>query len=155
MTTTLDPKDPDVAATYSIDLHAVIVTDAARAQDFVVNSFVRPPFETGFYYEATTAGRTSAHFPIRWPRTAGETVQDGSVVWTARHPSSSTLPSISAVSWTVPAGLTLDTQSEGAFLANVTLSGGVDGEDYEVTARVTMSDSRIVEQSIIVPVRQQ
>lgn len=46
-------------------------------------SFVEPPAVTGFGYEATTAGTSGVSEPA-WPQTAGGTVSDGTVVWTAR-----------------------------------------------------------------------
>jgi hypothetical protein len=151
---TLDPKDPDVPATYSIDFHDAVVREARRDYDFTAAQFVRPQRGTGFYYECTTAGRTKGQYP-EWPRAAGQTVTDGSVVWTARHPSSSSIPSITSVVWTVPSGLTKDSQSEVGRVAFVTLSGGTDGVDYEILARMTPSSGNVVEQTITVPVRAQ
>jgi hypothetical protein len=152
--TTLDPKDPDVEATYSIDWSRELVTEAKRDQDFTLGAFARPHLGTGFYYEATTAGRTAARYP-RWPRSAGETVNDGSVVWTARAPSAATLPSVASATWTVPDGITLESQSEDGFFTHVTLSGGTDGESYELTCRMTDSNGVIREQSITIEVESQ
>ena len=116
--------------------------------------FVRPQRGTGFYYECTTAGRTSAHYPT-WPRAAAETVTDGSVVWTARHPTGSSIPTITSAVWTVPTGLTLDAQSEIGLVAFITVSGGTDGVDYDVLCRMTPSSGNVVEQTITIPVRAQ
>jgi hypothetical protein len=103
----LAPKDPDAPATYSIDFHDEVVREAKRDCDFISAQFVRPQRGTGFYYECTTAGRTSAHYPT-WPRAAAETVNDGSAVWTARHPTGSSIPTIASVTWTVPTGIVKD-----------------------------------------------
>lgn len=151
----LDPKDPDVDATYSIDWSSELVMPAARESDFSQGEFVRPQFGTGFYYEATTAGRTASHYPTRWPRAAGETVQDGSVTWTCRAPSGSTLPSVSSAVWTIPSGIAKDSQSEDGFFTHITLSGGTDGESYELTCRMTPSSGAVREQSITVEVASQ
>ena len=43
--------------------------------------------DTGLFYRATTAG-TSAGSPPVWPTSAGQTVVDGSVTWTAQSASS-------------------------------------------------------------------
>jgi hypothetical protein len=150
----LAPKDPDVAATYSIDFHDAVVREAKRDYEFTATQFVRPQRGTGFYYECTTAGRTSAHYPV-WSRAVGETVTDGSVVWTARHPTGASVPTISSAAWTVPSGLTLDSQSEVGLVAFVTLSDGVDGVDYEVTCLMTPSSGNPIEQTITIPVRAQ
>lgn len=151
---TLAAKDPNVPATYSIDFHAELVRESIRDYAFTAAQFVRPQRATGFYYECTTAGRTSAYYP-EWPREAGETVADGSVVWTARHPTGSSVPTISSVTWTVPSGLTLDSQSETGLVAYITLSGGTDGVDYEVLCRMTPSSGNVIEQTITIPVRAQ
>jgi hypothetical protein len=150
----LDPKDPNVPATYSIDFHDAVVREPRRDYDFTAAQFVRPQKGTGFYYECTTAGRTSAHYP-QWPRAASETVTDGSVVWTARHPTASSIPSISSVTWTVPTGITKDSQSEVGRVAFVTLSGGTDGVDYDILCRMTPSSGNVIEQTITVQVRAQ
>jgi hypothetical protein len=150
----LDTKDPDVPATYSIDWHDQLIIEAFREYAFAQGAFVQAQRDTGFYYECTTAGRTSRNYP-QWPRESGETVTDGSLVWTCRHPSSSTVPSVSSVDWTVPAGLTKDSQSESGTLANVVLSGGTDGVDYEVLCRMTPSSGSVIEQTIVVKVRAQ
>jgi hypothetical protein len=151
--TTLGPKDPDVAVTYSIDWHDLIVREAKRDFDFDEAELVRPQRGTGFYYQCTTAGRTSADYPT-WPRADGETVNDGSVVWTTRAPSAS-IPSVSAAVWTVPTGLTLDSQAEIGSVTYITLSGGTDGVDYEVTCLMTPSVGNEAEKTIVVPVRTQ
>lgn len=152
--TTLAEKDPNVPATYSVDFHDELVREAKRDYDFTAGQFVRPQRGTGFYYECTTAGRTSAHYPT-WPRAAAETITDGSVVWTARAPSGSSIPTISSVTWTLPSGITKDSQSEVGLVAFITLSGGTDGVDYDILCRMTPSSGNVVEQTITVPVRAQ
>lgn len=148
----LDPKDPDVATTYSINWIEALVDEALRGADFALNAIVRPQRVTGFYYEATTAGKTKAHYPV-WPIVAGATVLDGSVIWTARHPADVTVPTVSSALWTVPAGITKDSQSETATHTHITLSGGTAGEDYLLTCRMTPSSGNPEERSITVPVR--
>lgn len=150
----LDPKDPDISQTYSINWHDQLVNEALRDQDFVLNAFVRPQRGTGFYYEATTAGRSSRYYPV-WPRAAGETVNDGSVVWTARHPDDASLTSVASADWTVPSGITEVSASESGFLTSITLSGGTDGVDYDILCRMTDSQGNVHEQTITVPVRAQ
>jgi hypothetical protein len=151
----LDPKDPNVSATYSIDWHDELITPAYREWAFALASFVQAQRDTGFYYECTTAGRTSRNYPTEWPREAGETVTDGSVVWTCRHPSSSTVPAVSSCVWTPDSGLTVDSQSESGTVSSVVLSGGTDGVDYEVLCRMTPTIGSVTEKTIIVPVRAQ
>jgi len=153
MSTTLAPKDPNVPATYSINWHDQLVREPRRDFDFASGVFVRPQRGTGFYYECTTAGRTSAYYPV-WPREAAQTIADGSVVWTTRAPSAS-IPDVSTAVWTVPSGITKDSQLEDGPITYITLSGGTDGEDYDILCRMTPSSGNVAEQTITVPVRSQ
>lgn len=156
MSTTLAAKDPDEAKEYSIDWRNELVQAATRSTDVTLGQFLRyPNIDTGFYYEVTTAGRLAQHFPARLPRAAAQTVADGSAVLTAMHPDDATLLSVSSAVWTVPTGITLDSQVESGFLTNITLSGGTDGVDYELTCRMTPSSGEEIEQTITIPVRAQ
>lgn len=155
MSVTVAAKDPDTPSTYSIDWSSRLVDAAPRETDVGVGVFVRAQFDTGFYYESTVAGRTARHYPIRWPRAAAETAQDGSVTWTCRHPDDATVPSVSSTVWTVPAGLTKESQTEDGFVTYITLSAGTDGVDYDVTCRMTPSSGNVIEQTITIPVRSQ
>lgn len=152
---TLAPKDPDVPAEYGIDFHDELVFVAERRTDFPLTTILYFPRDTGWYYEVTTAGKTGMAYPDQLPRASGETVTDGSCVLTCRHPSSSSLPTLSSVTWTVPTGLTLDSQRTSGRTAYVTLSGGSDGEDYEVLCRATPSAGNVLEKTITVEVRAQ
>ena len=139
MSITLRAKDPDNDATYELNLWERLVRQAYRSSDFSVAAIARPPRDSGLYLECTTAGRTGELYPPSYPRVAGETITDGSVVWTARHPSSVTPPTISSVTYVMPTGLTLVSQSESDHVATFTVSGGVDGTAYEIVARVVPS----------------
>lgn len=150
----LDAKDPDVAATYTIDWHDELVIEAFREYAFGPGAFVQAQRDTGWYYECTTAGRTARNYP-QWPRAAGQTVNDGSVVWTARHPTGSGVPQVSSAVWTLPSGITKDSQSESGALTNIVLSGGTDGVDYEILCRMTPSAGSVIEKTITVQVRAQ
>ena len=153
---TLDAKDPDVAATYDINWHDDLVIAATRRLDVSLTQFLRyPHIDTGFYYEVTTAGRLGQFYPNRLPRATGQTVTDGSAVLTARHPSASTLTAISSAVWTVPTGITKDSQTESGFRTFITLSDGTDGEDYELTCLMTPNSGNPIEQTIVIPVRSQ
>ena len=151
--TTLAPKDPDVAATYSIDWSRQLVLDVKRSTSYVLGAIVRPTRWAGFYWEVTTAGDTGQQVPSKTPRAAGETLADGSVVWTARHPSSVSIPTVSTAVWTIPSGLTLSSQLEDTAATHVTLTGGVDGADYEITCRMTPTTGNPLDQTVIIPVR--
>lgn len=49
---------------------------------YSLNTAVRPATRNGFTYQCTTAGTSGASAPV-FPTTAGATVTDGTVVWTA------------------------------------------------------------------------
>jgi hypothetical protein len=153
MSNVLEVKDPNVPATYSIDWIDELVDEASRETEFSLGTIVQAQRDTGWYYECTTAGRTSAHYP-QWPRLAGETVADVSIVWTARHPDDVTTTEVQSATWAVPAGLTLVSQSQTGLVTQITVSGGVDGVDYEVTCAMTPTVGAAREQTIVIPVRE-
>ncbi len=72
---------------------------------------------------------------------------------------------ISTSTWTVPAGITKDSDNKGAVtikavvyaintVATIWLSGGVAGVDYKLVNRITTSDSRTLDHTIIIQVRE-
>lgn len=152
---TLAEKDPNVPAEYFVDFHDALVQVAARRTDFAAGVVLFFPQDTGFYYAVTTAGRTGTHYPVALPRAAGQTVSDGSSVLTCRHPSAVTIATIASAAWTVPSGLSMDSNRIDGTRAYVTLSGGTDGEDYEVLCRMTPTAGSVIEKTITVPVRAQ
>lgn len=155
MSTTVGEKDPDVSAEYFIDFHDALVQEAERRAYFDDGIYLYFPRDTGFYYEVTTAGRLGAHYPHQLPRTAGETVSDGSAVLTCRHPDDVTLAEPSSVTWTVPSGITNASQRISGMRAYITLSGGTDGVDYDILCRMTPTTGNVIEKTITVPVRSQ
>lgn len=98
----------------------------------------------GFEYEAGGDGQTGLKEP-NFPAVIGDTVVDGSITWTCRAISNSSLRrTIQNVTWDVPAGLTEDdsaiSNTGGSQKISITLSGGADDESYLVTALVTYND---------------
>jgi len=53
--------------------------------------------------------------------------------------------SISSVVWVIPAGLTKGDEVTGSYTAKVWLSGGTDGETYEISCTITSSAGRVDE----------
>lgn len=151
----LTPKDPDVFATYTIDWRDVLFTVAPRNAHIDANTIVIAQRDTGFFYEATAAGRTAQNYPRRWPRASNVMVDDGSVLWMTRHPDDVTENAIASAVWDVPSGITLVSQDESGTLASIVLSGGTDGVDYELTCRMTATGGAVEDKTIIIQVRSQ
>lgn len=151
----LEPKDPTVPIEYGIDFHDEIVLEATRREFFDVGEILYYANDSGWYYEVTTAGKTSAHYPSELPREEDETLQDGSVSLVCKHPDSVSLPTVSSATWDVPTGITLSSQRESGLKAFITLSGGTDGEDYEITCHMTPSAGNPIDKTITVQVRAQ
>lgn len=64
-------------------LDAVFPADWITLHAYILTNFVKPIAENGYHYECTQAGTTAAGEPA-WPTTPGQTVNDGSVIWTCR-----------------------------------------------------------------------
>lgn len=151
MTTRLEPSDPDTPATYWIGWHDVLVSLAERRIDVLEGMFLRYQIDTGFYYEVTAAGRLSELWPTRLPRASGQTLSDGSAILTCRHPSDASLSAIASAAWSLQSGLSKDSQQENGFFTLLTVSDGVDGEEYECTCLMTPTVGNAREKTIIIP----
>lgn len=61
---------------------------------------------------------------------------------------------ISTATWTVPSGITKDSQSETTTVATIWLSGGTAGTEYELVCRIVTAAARTEDFSITVLVRE-
>lgn len=66
-----------------------------------------------------------------------------------------TSETIATVAWDVPAGLTNASGSETVTTATINLTGGTDGEVYEVGCRITTSVGRVLDKTIFIEVSPQ
>ena len=108
---------------------------------------------TGFEYLCATPGVTAKKEP-RWPTAVGESVTDGSVVWTSQARSiASQRTSITGSAWDADDGVTLSDQSNADLIYTTFVDGGEDGEDYEVRNLVTLANGEEKEGVAVVPVR--
>lgn len=55
--------------------------------------------------------------------------------------------------WTVPAGITMSSETETAKVATIWLSGGTLGEDYVIVNQITTAAGRISERSMTISIR--
>ena len=63
-----------------------LVTDWKASQAYKLGAWVRPVGTVSVLrFECTTAGTSHASTEPAWPATAGQTITDGTVVWTARQ----------------------------------------------------------------------
>jgi hypothetical protein len=115
---------------------------------------VRVPARPGFEYEATSGGQTGKAPPI-FPTVIGQTVSDGSIVWTCRAVTTSSLTTtlVSAVWSVLDSGVTASGQAVSGQAATAFLHGGVDGNDYRVLVTGTMQNGAIMNRLCILPVR--
>lgn len=86
----------------------------------------------------------------RWPFKDPNEVLDFEVDWTARIGSSD---AIDTVTWTMPAGITKDDQTVSGKVAIIWISGGTEGQSYNVGCRVETTGGRIYDETIVLPVR--
>ena len=113
--------------------------------------YVRPSVGNGFEYECTTAGQTNATEPS-WPTTAGSTVTNGSVVWTARAFATNAADTISSANVEVPTGITAGTPSVDGTVIIVAVSGGENGNTYLISIEATTSAGELFEEKITVTI---
>lgn len=111
---------------------------------------------TGFAYKSgVTAGQTGAVEPA-WPTTAGGTVQDGSVTWTAAAPPVTGGDAIASAVWSQlspPDGtLTISSQTYGPLTASAYIGGGTSGNVYTVQVVITMTSGAIYVAQIVVTI---
>lgn len=76
-------------------------------------------------------------------------VKDYSIDWTDRLAGDT----ISTSAFTVPSGITLDSQTNDTTSSTAWISGGTDGTDYNVTCLVTTAGGRTYEWPIRIQVR--
>lgn len=62
---------------------------------------------------------------------------------------------ISTSSWTVPAGITLDSDSNDTTTTTAVLSGGTAGNNYEITNRITTALGYQKDQSMVIICKEQ
>jgi hypothetical protein len=60
---------------------------------------------------------------------------------------------ISTSDWIVPTGLTEDSASNTTTTTTIWLSSGTDGDDYEITNRITTTGGRTLDQTVKLKVR--
>ena len=133
-------KDPAEQLQVELDFYHFAIARWAPNDLCAAGETVRPDVGTGYAYVVDVAGTTAAE-PPRWPRIAGGTVQDGSVVWRAVSAGSLGLHAITGTptAESEPDGLVISEISiEEGFKLLATLEGGVLGRTYEAAFTFTL-----------------
>jgi hypothetical protein len=149
--------DPESAEFYYVDFTAKLTRWREAGKEYGSGVRFRVRGVPGFEYEVTSPGQAGQREPI-FPRAVGLTVQDGSATLTCRALSTASL--ITTISGTPtwscddPA-LSFSGQSltDQIAKAKITLSGAVDGTDYEVLVKATGADGQVIPKRCILPVR--
>lgn len=150
-------KHPDAELDYAVDFETECARTWSRWTDFAQDDCIRVYTHgqsSGFEMKCTTPGRSGGRMP-QFPSVEGQTVKDGSAVWTAQAISSASLVrTISGTpTWSVADGITQANATIAGMVAIADLSGGEDGSDYTVEVTAQMSDGNDVIKTCILPVR--
>ncbi len=116
--------------------------------DYEIDEVTRPSVASGYQFRCTTAGTTNGSREPKWKNyiTEGDTVQDGSVVWTVELLTTESLTrTITTSVWvTDDSSLTADdddiVSTAGEQSTFAFISGGVVDTTYLVTNHVVFSD---------------
>lgn len=149
-------KDPDDSVIVEVNFEGACARQRSDKEDFAAGERIRVYSNSaarGFEYESS-GGRIGAREP-RWPTTLDETVVDGSITWTCKALSDSSLTkTISGIpTWTADAGITITGATISGLIASATLSGGTDGTSYTVLVKATFSDSTSLTVPCVMPVQ--
>jgi len=149
-------KPAGVPETFGIDWTDQIVSVWRRKHRYATGAIVRAPVGTGMYYVAaplnSQAWGLSSELTQEFPQTENETFTDGSILWTARHPASLSLPSISQSVWTLDDGIVEDSNGIDGLIGRITVSGGSPGEQYRMVNLITKSDAEQEEDSLVLEI---
>ena len=139
-------KDPDSTLDYTIRWGAAawVASTAYKRYSWVWNAL------DGLFYQCLTPHTSQAAFASdqsKWKKKGD--------LWL--DPQSSPVETVTAVVWTVPAGLTNENDTDDGYSATIWLSGGTVEESYTVACKVTTNSTpefRIGERSITITVEQ-
>jgi hypothetical protein len=142
---------------YIVDVGSVAVMGWSPGASVAGSALMRPTNAnlTGFVYQSGAIGQTGLLEPA-WPKTAGGTVVDGSITWTAIVPPAAGQDTVASATWaqaSPPDGtLTITGQAIGALTATAYLGAGTPGNIYTVNAEITMHSGAIFRAEIIVAI---
>jgi hypothetical protein len=141
---------------YAFDLTAEFSKLWEADHPYAAAAVVRPSVGTGLEY-VSSGGQSNGEIEPEWPTPAGETVEDGSITWTAQALSALGLKHhIVDCTWTAPDGITasdqVETDDPGLQEIRIWVSGGTVGESYVITALVETNLGALFECRLIVSI---
>lgn len=141
-------KDPDTSLKVRLRLYALAAVEWKPNEIVAENEHARPRIPNGFAFKCETpgGGTTGSKEPL-WPKTLGDTVPDGSLIWTCVAAAANGINAVTDASAEVePAGdLTVSDVSVAEncdILA--TYAGGTEGTDYDVAFIFTLDGVAMV-----------
>lgn len=167
MTIIAASKDPNEIVTYELNWLKFIETIWQANKRYPAASYVRPSERNGYEYECTTAGESLKYEP-NWTTTIGDTVSDGTAVWTCRANTNAALDDIAASYWegtnlligdgvetvniplvgiVTPAATTNDVAN-----TTVTIYGGSLDVDGSITNRIKTVAGKVYDQTLTIPI---
>jgi hypothetical protein len=153
-----EAKDPDDTLDYGINFERECARKWEPWTDFLAGQSIRvygPGNASGFEFEPSTPGR-SGGTPPRWPTLLGGTVNDGSIVWTARALSSASLVRslIGVPTWSCESSeITIGTVTTLGMKTMADLSGGKNGFDYPISVQAAFTAGKAKTAVCILKVR--
>lgn len=151
----VDAKRPFAIVAVTFDWHDYLANLRAPGAAVALNDVVRLRRleATGLEYKCTTAGVTGWRNLV-WPGSVGQTLNDGSVVWTAQAVSSASLrTTITLSTFPTVSGVTYGTTSETDLRYAIQVSGGTANRSYEIRHRVTLANTEQQEALAMLDVR--
>ena len=152
------PKDKDSTEWFEVDWLVDLVPPWKGAKRYSPGQYVIPTDMLGFLYVADgIGGISSKHEPTQWPTVEDATVEDGSIVWRAVHPTFATIPQILSFDFVLPASMTEVSRAKGETTTRIQLTGGSNGVTEEVVASVTVDDppGNVYERTLLIPIAEQ
>lgn len=108
----------------------------------------RPSEPNGHEYKCTLAGYTGAEEPDEFKDqkpSVGQIFVDGGVRWVTQRASTEGQDAIASISISTDAGLTVGSSSYSGNLVLATVSGGTEGNQYEVSFEITTAAGWVYE----------
>jgi hypothetical protein len=140
---------------YAIDWAGWLTNFWERGEINAPGAAIRPTAPNGFQFISASGGQSGNAEPT-WPTVIGQTVNDGSTVWTCEAIDNSTLYAVvNSAQWKVPSGIAVTGQevSGQLTLAEIDTTNAIAGTDYAIDIATTMSDEEVKVGRIILKVR--